>query len=207
MALGQITEPFFIEPTGYVNSFAVRFYPYGFANFVTTSIKNLANKETPIEFLFGEKPSKELEKKIIEASNTKRRIELIEEFLFERLIDKVTIDTIVKTTIEAIFSTRGSSSINAILKNDLSKRRQLERNFLKQIGMSPKQLGKVIRLQTVLKLLLKQKPESFTKIAYESDYYDQAHFIKDFKEFTGTTPKEFLENEEMALSTLFSKEE
>src|SRR5690606_38410352 len=99
--------------------------------------------------------------------------------------------------------TSGSSPIKAILKEDLSKRRQLERKFLKQIGMSPKQLGKVVRLQTALKLLVNQKAETFTEIAYESEYYDQNHFIKDFKEFTGTTPKEFLTDEQMTLSSLF----
>jgi hypothetical protein len=206
MVLGQITESFYIEPTGYVNSFAVRFYPYGFANFVSTSIKNLANKETPLESLFGEKPSKKLTQKIIQATDTKKRIEIIEGFLLNKLIDKVTIDNIVKTTVETIFLTKGSTAINAILKDDLSKRRQLERKFLKQIGISPKQLGRVIRLQTALKMLLKQQPENFTRIAYESAYYDQAHFIKDFKEFTGTTPGNFLENHEMILSSLFYKE-
>ena len=55
MVLGQTIEPFYIEPTGYVNTFAIRFYPYGFANFVSIPIKNLANKETPLEMLFGEK--------------------------------------------------------------------------------------------------------------------------------------------------------
>lgn len=206
MALGQITEPFFVEPTGYVNSFAVRFYPYGFANFVSTPIKNLTNKETPIELLFGERPSKELEQKIIQATDTKKRIEIIENFLLSKLTDRVTIDSIVKTTLDTIFLTGGSTAINAIFKDGLSKRRQLERKFLKLIGISPKQLGKVIRLQTALKMLLKQQPDSFTRIAYESEYYDQAHFIKDFKEFTGTTPKEFLEADEMALSSLFYKE-
>lgn len=205
MVLGQITESFYIEPTGYVNSFAVRFYPYGFANFVSTPIKNLANKETPLESLFGEKPSKDLARKIIQATDTKKRIEVIEGFLLNKLIDKVTIDNIVKTTVDTIFLTKGSTTINAILKEDLSKRRQLERKFLKQIGISPKQLGKVIRLQSALKMLLKQQPENFTRIAYESAYYDQAHFIKDFKEFTGTTPTDFLENDEMALSSLFYK--
>src|SRR5688572_10029350 len=73
MILGQTIEPFYIEPTGYVNTFAVRFYPYGFANFVNnTPIKNLANKETPIEQLFGEKPANELEQKIICAANTQQ---------------------------------------------------------------------------------------------------------------------------------------
>jgi Helix-turn-helix domain len=205
MVLGQITESFFIEPSGYVNSFAVRFYPYGFANFLTTSIKKLANKETPIELLFGKNPSKVLGQKILQASDTQKRIEIIEGFLLDKLNNKATIDNFVKKTIDIILLTRGSTTINNILNDDLSKRRQLERKFLKQIGISPKQLGKVIRLQTALKMLLNQQSESLTKIAYDSEYYDQAHFIKDFKEFTGTTPKEFIDNDKMVLSSLFYK--
>lgn len=203
MVLGQTIEPFYIEPTGYVNTFAVRFYPYGFASFVNAPIQNLANKETPVEQLFGEIPANELEQKIIHATSTQQRIEIIEHFLLNKLNDKATIDNIVKATVDTLLSTKGNSPINAILKQDLSKRRQLERKFLKQIGISPKQLGKVIRLQTALKMLLNQKTESLTKIAYESEYYDQAHFIKDFKEFTGTNPKAFMEDGQMALSALF----
>ncbi len=203
MVLGQTIEPFFVQPTGFVNSFAIRFYPYGFANFVSTPIKNLANKETSIDLLFGKEPAKELEQEIIHATNTEKRIEIIEDFLLRKLKDKTTIDSIVKTTIDAIFLTKGSAPINPILKDEVSKRRQLERKFVKQIGISPKQLGRVIRLQTALKMLLNQQSESLTKIAYESEYYDQAHFIKDFKEFTGTNPKDFLEDDKMVLSSLF----
>lgn len=207
MILGQTMDPFYIEPTGYVNSFAVRFYPYGFASFVSTPIKHLANKETPIELLFEENHAKELELKIIHATDTGNRIETIEDFLLNTLKTESTIDNIVKSTVDLIFSTNGSASIKSILKNNLSKRRQLERKFFKQVGMSPKQLGKVIRLQTALKMLLSQSSESLTKIAYESEYYDQAHFIKDFKEFTGTNPKEFLGDDKMALSSLFYAED
>jgi AraC-like DNA-binding protein len=205
MVLGQITEPFFIEPIGYVNSFAVCFYPYGFANFVSTPIKDLANRETPLASLFGEETAGELGQRITEAKDAKARIEVIESFLFKRLNNQVSIDAIVKKTIDAMFLTKGNISIKSALHHDASKRRQLERNFTKQIGISPKQLGKVIRLQTALKMMLNQQHESLTAIAYDSDYYDQAHFIRDFKEFTGTTPGDFFEDEEMALSSLFYK--
>ncbi|MBG6130266.1 hypothetical protein IWQ47_001651 [Aquimarina sp. EL_43] len=205
MVLGQIIDPFYIEPTGYVNTFAIRFYPYGFANFVTTPIKTLANKETPIEMLFEEKIAKKLEQDIIQATDTKQRIEIIEFFLLNKLSEQVTVDNIVKTTIDTLLSTKGSTSIRDILKKDVSKRRQLERMFVKQIGISPKQLGRVIRLQGALKMLLNEEGESLTNIAYKSEYYDQAHFIKDFKEFTGISPKEFLGNENMTLSSIFYK--
>ena len=206
LVLGQITEPFFIEPTGDVNSFAVRFYPHGFSNFVATPVNELANKETPIDQLFGATIATELEQKIIQAVNTKERIGIIEEFLLNSLKNKATIDTIVNSTIDIILSTKGRAPINAILKENLPKRRQLERKFLKQVGISPKQLGKVIRLQAALKMLLNQQSESLTRIAYESEYYDQAHFTKDFKEFTGINPKEFLGNATMALSSIIYKE-
>lgn len=207
MVLGQITEPFYVQPSGYVNSFAVRFYPYGFSNFVSSSIKKLANKETPLALLFGEEPSKALGADIIQAADTPGRIKIVEAFLLEKLRDKTIIDNVVKRTIDTILSTGGNAAISTILKDDLSKRRQMERKFVQQIGISPKQLGKVIRLQSALKRLLNRQPESLTEIAYESDYYDQAHFIKDFKEFTGTTPGAFLEDGTMTLSSLFYKKD
>ena len=204
MVMGQRTKSYYIEPLGHVNSFAICFYPYGFANFVNTPLKNLADIETPVKNLFGEIPAIKLEQEIIYAADTQQRIRIIETFLLNKLNDSTTIENIVKTTVDTLISTNGSTPINTILKDDLSKRRQLERNFKKQIGISPKQLGKVIRLQTALKMLL-NKNENLTDIAYESEYFDQAHFIKDFKEFTGITPREFLGNENMALSTLFYK--
>lgn len=203
LVVGQITEPFIIEPTGYVRCFAARFYPYGFGNFITTALKELENKETPIAQLFGEVPAKKLEQEIISAENDAQRIEIVEKFLLGKLNEKSTIDNVVKTTIDALLLTKGSAPIRTILKEDFSKRRQLERKFLKQVGLSPKQLGKVIRLQAALKIMLEQKTENLTQIAYESEYYDQPHFIKDFKEFTGINPKEFLSDGEMALSTVF----
>lgn len=203
MMLGQTTAPFYVQPTGYVNSFAVRFYPYGFANFVDMPIENLANKETPIREVFEEVTAQVLTEKIIHATDTQARIEIIEAFLIAQLRKKDTVDKIVKTTVDAIFSTKGQAPIGTLLQGDLSKRRQLERKFLKQIGISPKQLGKVIRLQAALSMLLNEKPEKLTDIAHDNAYYDQAHFIKDFKEFTGTNPKEFLKDKQMALSALF----
>ncbi|RKF17473.1 AraC family transcriptional regulator [Alginatibacterium sediminis] len=204
MVLGHTIAPFYIEPTGYVCTFAIRFYPYGFANFVTVPIKTLENTETPLAVLFEEKTAKKLEQDIIHAANTKQRIKIIESFLLNKLNEQATVNNIVKTTIDTLLATKGSTSISQILKEDLSKRRQLERMFIKQIGVSPKQLGKLIRLQSALKAMLNED-ESLTNIAYQNDYYDQSHFIKDFKEFTGVSPKEFLGNENMTLSSLFYK--
>lgn len=201
MLLGQITDQFYIEPAGYVNTFAVRFYPYGFANLVDVPLSDLSNQETPLSALFGDKKADALSGEIAQADSTVVRMTIVERFLLERLNDRETIDHIVKSTIDMMFSTKGSLSIHAMLA-DPSRRRQLERRFRQQVGISPKQLSKVIRLQATLQMLMHQTSESLTAIAYEGAYYDQAHFIRDFKEFTGITPKDFLADEQMALSAL-----
>lgn len=205
MVMGQRTKSYYIEPIGDVDTFAICFYPYGFANFANTSLENLVDKEIPIDTLFDELSAKTLEQKMSNASNTQKRIEIIESFLLNKLNESTTVANIVKKTVDMLVNTNGSSSIHTILKDDLSKRRQLERKFKKQIGISPKQLSKLIRLHTALKIMLNGNDDNLTNIAYKSDYFDQAHFIKDFKEFTGTTPKDFLGNESMMLSTLFYK--
>ena len=205
MVLGQITEQFYIEPTGHVNTFAIRFYPFGFANFVSIPIKKLANKETPLRSLFGQKDSNELSSQMSKADDTKQRIKIAETFLLEKLKSKTTVDNIITKTVDTMLMVNGAETIASILKNDLSKRRQLERKFLNKVGISPKKLSKVIRLQAALKMLLDETPENLTKVAYDSEYYDQAHFTKDFKEFTGITPKEFLRDDKMALSALIYK--
>ncbi len=205
MIIGQITETTYIQPTGYVDSFAVRFYPYGFAGIVDRSIQDLANTEAPLAEFFGGDAASTLTRQINEAEATERRISIVEDFLRQRLSEGSTIDAVVQSTIDAMIASQGSGTITTLLRDDPSKRRKLEREFKRRIGISPKQLGKVIRLQTALHRVLNRQSETLTEIAYESDYYDQAHFIKDFKEFTGTTPKEFLGAEQMALSSLFYK--
>ena len=72
LVLGQTMKPFYIQPTGYVHTFAIRFYPYGFAHLVNNSIKELINKETPIHKLISEERASILESDIVKAINTKK---------------------------------------------------------------------------------------------------------------------------------------
>ncbi len=206
MILGQRTEPFYVLPTGRVESFAVSFYPYGFSNFVTTPIHQLSNTETPLHDLLDEQATQELQRTVIAATDTKSRIHLVENFLLQQLQNAATIDKIVQSTIDVMYSTKGQTPIGTISKKDQAKKKQLERKFKKQVGLSPKQLSKVIRLQAALKMMLGKNTDNLTKVAYESGYYDQSHFIRDFKTFTGVNPNDFLDHEQMALSTLFYTE-
>jgi len=199
--IGQLTRPLEIEPTGETGIFSIRFHHEGFLAFATMPIKEMENKAISLKILFG-KDGQDIEKKILKAKSTQDRIELIELFLTERLVDTRTIDRIVKSTVETILTANGQIQIHKLAKQININRRQLERKFSSAIGLSPKQLSKTIRLQATLKMLLSRQFTSLTALAYQSEYYDQAHFIKDFKELTGFTPKEFY-NSNLKLSALF----
>ncbi len=111
------------------------------------------------------------------------------------------------STVDAMLLTKGSTSITSVLQNNLSKRTQIEREFFKKVGISRKKLSKVIRLQAALKILLYRQSEKLTKVAYDNEYYDQSQFTKDLKDFTGTTPKDFLRDGKMLLySAIYKKD-
>ena len=207
MILGHPIKPFFFEPTGNVDTFAVRFRPYGLANLIKKPIKELTDKVLPLNEVFDEDFSQKATQQINQAINTRQRITVIEKLLFEKFNQKETLDYIVKNTIDALIASNGNSSVNTLLKNNVSQRRQLERKFTDKIGLSPKQLGKVIRLQTALRRLLNHPSEKLYHIAYDSDYYDQAHFIRDFKESTGISPKTFWQDKSMEVASfIYSKD-
>ncbi|WP_308379193.1 helix-turn-helix transcriptional regulator [Parapedobacter tibetensis] len=199
--IGQLTQPLEIEPMGETGIFSVRFHPDGFIPFATISIKEMENSAVALEKLFG-KGGQEIAQNVLNAKTASERINLTEAFLIGRLADSKTIDRIIKSTVDMILTANGQLSINELSKRIVINRRQLERKFSSTIGLSPKQLSKTIRLQATLKLLVNKQFTSFTALAYEGEYYDQAHFIKDFKEFTGFTPKEFY-GENLKMSSLF----
>lgn len=201
--IGQLTQPYIIEPVGVTGSFVVQFKPNGFLPFTTIPIKEMENTAVPLDKLFGAEGTK-LSEQILNANATSERIQIIETFLLSKLAQKKTIDNIVKSTVDTIFNSNGKFSVNEFSKSNNIDRRQLTRKFSTTIGLSPKQLAKTIRIQATLKMLLNEEQKSLTDLAYENEYFDQAHFIKDFKEFTGLTPKEFY-GDDLRMSLIFDK--
>ncbi|PTT74854.1 MULTISPECIES: DUF6597 domain-containing transcriptional factor [unclassified Chryseobacterium] len=199
--IGQLTRPLEIEPTGETRIFSVRFHPEGFLPFTTIPIKEMENTAVSLEKLFG-KDGQEIEQQILNANSTSERIKFIEKFLLDRLTDTETIDRLVRSTVETIITANGQFSVDELSKLTQVDRRQLLRKFSSAIGLSPKQLSRTIRLQSALKMLLNDQFSNLAELAYENEYYDQAHFIKEFKEFTGSTPKEFYGGH-LTMSSLF----
>nr|ELA7361934.1 helix-turn-helix transcriptional regulator [Elizabethkingia anophelis] len=76
----------------------------------------------------------------------------------------------------------------------------LERYFKQHIGISPNLYTRINRFQLALENIRQTQFDKLTDIAYQCNYYDQSHFIREFKEFSGTSPKRFLRqaNEQVA---------
>jgi AraC-like DNA-binding protein len=203
--IGQLTKPYKVEPTGETGTFFVCFHPNGFLPFAAFPIRKMENTAVSLESLFKNE-GREIGDSILCAHSTLERIRLIETFLLDRLTSEETIDLIVKSTVETILTANGQLSVDQLSQQAQINRRQLVRKFSSTIGLSPKQLSKTIRLQATLKTLLNKKITSLTELAYENEFYDQAHFIKDFKEFTGLTPKEFY-GDRLTMSLIFDSHE
>ncbi|WP_027386031.1 helix-turn-helix domain-containing protein [Chryseobacterium gregarium] len=197
---GQLTHPLKIEPTGITGIFSVRFHHDGFIPFATIPIKDMDDRAISLETLFGAE-GLELEEKVLHSPTVTEKINTVEGFLRKRLDTEIT-DRIVRSTVDLLLNGKGSISIKELSRQTNINRRQLERKFSSAVGLSPKQLSKIIRLQNTLRHLLHKDYPNLTALAYESEYYDQAHFIKDFKEFTGYTPKDFF-GDNLQMSLLF----
>ena len=198
---GQITTLLEIEPTGVTGIFAVRFKPNGLTPLISMPLSEMENRAVSLSELFGENGT-DLEKKVLKAKHNVDRIKIIESFLLGRLMTTEAVDRIAKESVEIITQLKGQLTVDELTEQIKINRRQLERKFSSAIGLSPKQLSKIIRLQATLKMLANNQFTSLTSLAHEGDYYDQAHFIKDFKEFTCISPKKFFAGN-LKMSTLF----
>lgn len=199
---GQITTPLEIAPTGVSVIIAARFQPDGFFPFTNFPLEKMENKAVPLNKLFGD-AAEAFEIKILDSKNTEERIGIITDFLLTRLDNPEARNRITAASIELLMETKGLLNVEELSSHLQVNRRQLERNFSTAIGLSPKQLSKAIRLQASLKMMQQNKQDNLTSLALENGYYDQAHFIKDFKEFTGLSPKQFYADN-LKMSALFS---
>jgi AraC-like DNA-binding protein len=95
----------------------------------------------------------------------------------------------LKSVINDIHSTNGQISISELSKRNSTTVRQLERNFRKLIGLSPKEYSSIIRFQNALSLIKNSnQSRSLLDIAFECGYYDHSHLSNEIKRNTGLSP-------------------
>jgi len=74
--------------------------------------------------------------------------------------------------------------------------------MLAAVGTTPKVFSRITRFLNICRHLEEHQNKTLTQLTQECGFYDQAHFIKEFKEFSGFTPKEFFQKENVYFSEI-----
>jgi len=130
----------------------------------------------------------QISEQLAEAETDLKRIQITELFLISQLKD-VTGDLLVSAAVSFIRQSKGVIRIKDLAEKLNISQSPLEKRFRRIVGASPKKFASIVRLQSLIQNF--PADMSMTQIGYEIGYYDQAHFIKDFKTFTGETPEKF----------------
>ncbi len=191
---GQIKRSIMIKSTGTVGVLGVRFRPAGAYPFLRLPmIVELTEKVVDLTEIWGRK-GRELNSRILESTTNQERIRHAESFLLNRLDQKIAEDVIVRQALVEIIRAKGQTSIDFLMRNIGISGRQLERKFDQLVGLTPKTFSRIIRFQNVFDLLSKNHFQHLTTLALQCGFYDQAHFIHEFKEFTGQSPTAYFSN-------------
>jgi AraC-like DNA-binding protein len=130
-----------------------------------------------------------LEERLNEATGDLKKINIIEQFLLSKMVSH-TPDHLVLTALALIHKSKGTIRIKELMHQLNISQSPLEKRFRQVVGTSPKKFASIVRFKHTLQAYHPGK--SLTDLSYEAGFYDQAHFIKEFKQFTGETPESFL---------------
>ncbi|TWJ02385.1 helix-turn-helix protein [Mucilaginibacter frigoritolerans] len=131
-----------------------------------------------------------LSEQLAEAGHNKTRVQLVEAFLVKKLINHKP-DMLIQSAVSAIKQQNGVIIVRDLVKSLPVSLDPFEKRFRAVIGITPKRYAGIVRLRN----LISKYPthHSLTETSLEAGYFDQAHFIKDFRLFTGQSPKDFFQ--------------
>lgn len=136
--------------------------------------------------IFG-RETQQINDQLYHARSYDEMIRIIEQWLYlkmKTLKDTLPVDRLFRT----IISQGGLISVEQMARSIYVSNRQLERQFIQRIGLSPKFFARLVRFAKAWTLKEHNQHLSWTDIAYESGYFDQMHMIRDFKQFSGVNP-------------------
>ena len=167
------------------------FRPFGFYRLFKIPIHLLNNKVVPLEVFLG-KRTPEFKEKVLSAPSDETKIRMVDDF-FGSLVRQL--HTPYRSAVEfaqdLMLQNNGLVNIEN-LSNQLNiSRRSLERHFSENVGMSPKYYARVLRFNYAFGLKRANPALDWFDIIYDCGYFDQTHFIKDFRHFTGEPPVAF----------------
>lgn len=170
----------------------IQFKSFGAYPFLKLPINELNNKVVQAEKYFGDSILK-LREAIILKQSISDKFKIVEEWLLgifdENSILPKEIMDFMKTLQSQPFSKH-----NELLKDYPKTSKNLIDNVKKYCGLTPKVFHRIFRFNTLLANINQKKDIGWTDIVYETGYSDQSHFIKEFQEFSGFNPTQFIKN-------------
>lgn len=193
--VGQLTQPIWLKFTGRTRLIKIQFKSSGAQRFLPVNMEEFKNVPSlDLEAVWGG-AIKELLEQLEGAASDTERIAKLNSFLEKRLLPQLDQVDYVDYSIQQMKACNGNISIKGLEQKLGISTRQLERLFRARIGLSPKEMGKLIRLNCAFYSLEEDPDISLTSLSYDAGYYDQSHFSRDFKSIAGVSPsKLFSEN-------------
>jgi AraC-like DNA-binding protein len=189
---GQIRKHFFLENTGRSGMIGVKFFPSALKHLYDVSMIQLTDKVVDLHAVL---PSifDDMEYQLQKSRDFTDKIELLQSYFLDLIQSHTSPQTIVDQAIAMILDTQGVVSVSELMKRLNVSERTIERMFREYIGLSPKFYSRIIRFSSIFRLK-NEGIASWTNLVYETGYFDQSHFIGNFKEFTGEDPSAYLFN-------------
>ena len=169
--------------------FVIVFNPGMASSLINTPINDFFEKFISFDDFFNQNQISYLKKIFSKKDNYPLLVKKIERFLLVEILC-AQIDGIIKEATLEIVNTQGSISIKQLLDELQISRDSFEKKFRKQVGTSPKQFSNIVRFRNLFEN--DRNETTLTEIGLNAGYYDQSHFIKDFKAITGKKPSSFL---------------
>lgn len=171
-----------------IGTVLVYFTETGFSHFASNPVNELFNLSLSLDNVLDKRMVSEVEEKLASATSDKQRIKIVEQFFISQLKDIQT-DKLISEAVRLIYQSKGNIRIKELNEKLFISQSPFEKRFRKVVGTTPKKFASIIRFNSILNGLSESK--SLIEICYEYNFFDQAHFIKDFKQFTGDTPENF----------------
>ncbi len=188
LLVGPSRRAMAIRPTGRVDLVGIRFRPEALAGWLRIS----GNEVTGHAFALADLPApldRTLPEQLAAAPGTRDRMALIVRHL-SRAADRAA-DPRLATAVDMALASPHVRA-EAVARSAGLSRRQLGRLFRQRIGLGPRSLVRLGRFQRVLRSLEGDPTGSLAVLADRTGYFDQAHMNRDFRIFSGTSPRGYL---------------
>lgn len=170
-----------------IGTVLVFFTETGASHFFKIPINEIFSESISLDTFIPRSVIETVEEQLAEAGTDNQRIKIVEAFLLSQLQHREA-DLLVSQALSLIISSNGTLRINELAQRLYISQSPLEKRFRKTVGATPKKFSSIIRINSVIS---NNGSNNLTELGYAAGYFDQSHFIKDFKTFTGETPEQF----------------